>query len=86
MRSVLTTSALRATLHQIPNPDTLPPLTGHSLVKPLAPGDILDPKGGDKLFQSIVPDSSTKALSKYTDMVLCPPACDPLSVQRSVVC
>jgi hypothetical protein len=54
---------------QVPNPDTLPVLTGHSLVKPLAPGDILDPKGGDKLFQSIVPDSSTKALSKYTDMV-----------------
>jgi len=75
LRSQLTISSL----DQIPNPDTLPPLTGHSLVKPLAPGDILDPKGGDKLFQSIVPDSSTKALSKYTDMVLCPrpPCCRP---------
>ena len=65
-------------MEQVPSPDTLPALTGHSLVKPLAPNEILDPKSGESLFAMIVPDSSTKALSKYTEMV------DELSRQQQM--
>jgi len=55
-------------MEQVPAPETLPAITPHSLVKPLAPTDILEPHG-EALFAKIVPDSSTKALSKYTELV-----------------
>mmetsp|Transcript_26634 Transcript_26634/g.32339 ORF Transcript_26634/g.32339 Transcript_26634/m.32339 type:complete len:930 (-) Transcript_26634:134-2923(-) len=54
-------------MEKVPSADTLPPITGHALVKPLPAADTLS--SDDKLFSAIVPDSSTKAMSKYSEMV-----------------
>ncbi|KAK3266695.1 hypothetical protein CYMTET_24700, partial [Cymbomonas tetramitiformis] len=77
LEGVVTAALTKATkdnevvfMELVPQPDTLPVLTGHPLVKPIPPGDILNMTGED-LFARIVPDTGTKALSKYTDMVDC---------------
>ena len=54
---------------RVPKAEDLPALTGANMVKPteLAP-ELLSPTK-ETLFKSIVPDSGTKALSRYTEMV-----------------
>ena len=47
--------------------ESLPPLPAVALVKPLNLVDILD-ASKEKMFISLVPDSSAKALSRYTEM------------------
>ncbi|RZC58114.1 hypothetical protein C5167_005416 [Papaver somniferum] len=58
----------RVYLMRVPAPDSLPPLPAHSLVKPTPMGEVLD-ASKEKMFASLVPDSSFKALSRYTEMV-----------------
>ena len=58
----------RVYLMRIPPSGSIQPLPAASLVKPLNLGDVLD-ASKERLFSSIVPDSSAKALSKYTEMV-----------------
>ncbi|OWM68061.1 hypothetical protein CDL15_Pgr017629 [Punica granatum] len=58
----------RVYLMRVPSPSSLPPLPAFSLVKPLAMNEVLD-ASKEKLFASLVPDSSAKALSRYTEMV-----------------
>ncbi|CAA6673326.1 unnamed protein product [Spirodela intermedia] len=58
----------RVYLMRIPPAGSLQPLPAASLVKPLHMGDVLD-ASKERLFASLVPDSSAKALSKYTEMV-----------------
>ncbi|KAE9595433.1 hypothetical protein Lal_00031295 [Lupinus albus] len=58
----------RVYLMRVPSPNSLPPLPAFSMVKPTAMSEVLD-ASKEKMFASIVPDSSTKALSRYTEMV-----------------
>ncbi|WOL09841.1 ALG-2 interacting protein X [Canna indica] len=58
----------RVYLMRIPEASSLTALSAASLVKPTSMAEFLD-ASKETLFSRIVPDSSTKALSKYTDMV-----------------
>lgn len=58
----------RVYLMRVPSPSSLPPVPAFSMVKPLAMNEVLD-ASKEKLFASLVPDSSAKALSRYTEMV-----------------
>ncbi|KAL5553360.1 hypothetical protein UlMin_040761 [Ulmus minor] len=58
----------RVYLLRVPSPSSLPPLPGFSMVKPMAMNEVLD-ASKEKMFASLVPDSSAKALSRYTEMV-----------------
>lgn len=58
----------RVYLMRVPPASSLPPLAAFSLVKPMQMNDILD-ASKEKMFSSLVPDNSTKALSRYTEMV-----------------
>ncbi|KAM7274420.1 hypothetical protein ACFE04_016286 [Oxalis oulophora] len=55
-------------LERVPNIANLVPLPAFSLVKPMPMNDVLD-ASKEKLFATVVPDNSTKALSRYTEMV-----------------
>ncbi|KAG6715188.1 hypothetical protein I3842_05G238500 [Carya illinoinensis] len=57
----------RVYLMRVPSPSSLPPLSAFSLVKPVAMNEVLD-ASREKMFASLVPDSSAKALSRYTEM------------------
>ncbi|XP_024535562.1 vacuolar-sorting protein BRO1 isoform X2 [Selaginella moellendorffii] len=58
----------RVYLMRVPNPDSLPPLPSAVLVKSAAVAELLD-ASKEKMFSNLVPDSSAKALSKYTEML-----------------
>ncbi|KAK4376377.1 hypothetical protein RND71_002673 [Anisodus tanguticus] len=58
----------RVYLMRVPQASSLPPLPAFSMVKPMPMNDVLDASKG-KMFASLVPDSSAKALSRYTEMV-----------------
>ncbi|KAF5751868.1 ALG-2 interacting protein X [Tripterygium wilfordii] len=58
----------RVYLMRVPSPSSLPPLPAFSMVKPMAMNEVLD-ASKEKMFGSLVPDSSAKALSRYTEMV-----------------
>ncbi|KAK8529527.1 hypothetical protein V6N13_102439 [Hibiscus sabdariffa] len=58
----------RVYLMRVPSPSSLPALPAFSMVKPMQMNDMLD-ASKEKMFASLVPDSSAKALSKYTEMV-----------------
>ncbi|XP_055800671.1 vacuolar-sorting protein BRO1-like [Solanum dulcamara] len=58
----------RVYLMRVPPASSLPPLAAFSLVKPMQMNDILD-ASKEKMFASLVPDNSAKALSRYTEMV-----------------
>eukprot|EP00951_Prasinocladus_malaysianus_P021429 scaffold177205_cov37-Prasinocladus_malaysianus.AAC.2 len=55
-------------LERIPPSDSVPAIVGAQLVKSTAPAVLTDGRGAD-VFTSVVPESSAKALSKYTEMV-----------------
>ncbi|XP_031494344.1 vacuolar-sorting protein BRO1 [Nymphaea colorata] len=58
----------RVYLMRIPPSSSLAPLPAASLVKPTPMDDIFD-ASKEKMFAALVPDSSAKALSRYTEMV-----------------
>lgn len=58
----------RVYLMRVPPPSSLPPLPAFSMVKSMQMNDVLD-ASKEKMFASLVPDSSAKALSRYTEMV-----------------
>ncbi|KAJ7954184.1 ALG-2 interacting protein X [Quillaja saponaria] len=58
----------RVYLMRVPSPSSLPPLPAFSMVKPMAMNEVLD-ASKEKMFASLVPDNSAKALSRYTEMV-----------------
>ncbi|CAI0431796.1 unnamed protein product [Linum tenue] len=58
----------RVYLMRVPSPHSLPLLPSFSMVKPLPMNDVLD-ASKEKMFASLVPDNSAKALSRYTEMV-----------------
>lgn len=58
----------RVYLMRVPPPSSLAPLPAFSLVKPMSMNEVLD-ASKEKMFSSLVPDSSAKALSRYTEMV-----------------
>ncbi|KAE9450956.1 hypothetical protein C3L33_17133, partial [Rhododendron williamsianum] len=58
----------RVYLMRVPPASSLPPLPAFSLVKSMPMAEILD-ASKEKMFTSLVPDSSAKALSRYTEMV-----------------
>ncbi|XP_010554440.1 PREDICTED: ALG-2 interacting protein X-like [Tarenaya hassleriana] len=58
----------RVYLMRVPSPSSLSPLPSFSMVKPMNMNGILD-ASKEKLFTSLVPDNSAKALSRYTEMV-----------------
>ncbi|XP_010527752.1 PREDICTED: ALG-2 interacting protein X [Tarenaya hassleriana] len=58
----------RVYLMRVPSPSSLSPLPAFSMVKPMDMSDILD-ASKEKMFTNLVPDSSAKALSRYTEMV-----------------
>ncbi|KAE9589396.1 hypothetical protein Lal_00000594 [Lupinus albus] len=58
----------RVYLMRVPSLSSLPPLPAFSMVKPMAMNELLD-ASKEKMFASLVPDSSAKALSRYTEMV-----------------
>ncbi|KAL9856528.1 Vacuolar-sorting protein BRO1 [Arabidopsis thaliana] len=58
----------RVYLMRVPSPSSLSPLPAFSMVKPMNMTDILD-ASKEKMFSILVPDSSAKALSRYTEMV-----------------
>lgn len=58
----------RVYLMRVPPASSLPPLPTFSMVKPMPMNEVLD-ASKDKMFASLVPDSSAKALSRYTEMV-----------------
>ena len=58
----------RVYLMRVPANESLPPIGAASLVQATAQQDVLDGTR-EKMFAGLVPDSSTKALSKYTEMV-----------------
>lgn len=58
----------RVYLMRIPPSASLPPLPSVSLVKSMPMNETLD-ASKEKMFASLVPDSSAKALSRYTEMV-----------------
>ncbi|KAK5838540.1 ALG-2 interacting X [Gossypium arboreum] len=57
----------RVYLMRVPSPSSLPPLPAFSMVKSMQMNDVLD-ASKEKIFASLVPDSSAKALSRYTEM------------------
>lgn len=68
-------------LQRIPDPSTLPTIQGAPMVKPLAPEGLGGAAAGvDRLFHGIVPDTSAKAVSRYTELVddVCRSALDKL--------
>ncbi|KAF2310862.1 hypothetical protein GH714_017770 [Hevea brasiliensis] len=58
----------RVYLMRVPSPTSLSPLPAFSMVKPMSMNEVLD-ASKEKMFASLVPDSSAKALSRYTEMV-----------------
>ncbi|CBI26935.3 unnamed protein product, partial [Vitis vinifera] len=58
----------RVYLMRVPSPSTLPPLPAFSMVKSMPMNEVLD-ASKERMFSSLVPDSSAKALSRYTEMV-----------------
>ncbi|XWS63515.1 hypothetical protein CRYUN_Cryun06bG0104700 [Craigia yunnanensis] len=58
----------RVYLMRVPSPSSLPYLPAFSMVKPMQMNEVLD-ASKEKMFASLVPDSSAKALSRYTEMV-----------------
>ncbi|CAL9215084.1 unnamed protein product [Arabidopsis halleri] len=58
----------RVYLMRVPSPSSLSPLPTFSMVKPMNMTEILD-ASKEKMFAILVPDSSAKALSRYTEMV-----------------
>ncbi|KAK4484184.1 hypothetical protein RD792_011406 [Penstemon davidsonii] len=58
----------RVYLMRVPPSSSLPPLPTFSMVKPMPMNEVLD-ASREKMFASLVPDSSAKALSRYTEMV-----------------
>ncbi|KAL2542452.1 Endosomal targeting BRO1-like domain-containing protein [Abeliophyllum distichum] len=58
----------RVYLMRVPPASSLPPLPTFSMVKPMPMNEVLD-ASKEKMFASLVPDSSAKALSRYTEMV-----------------
>ncbi|XP_050226094.1 vacuolar-sorting protein BRO1 [Mercurialis annua] len=58
----------RVYLMRVPSPSSLPPLPAFSMVKSMPMNEVLD-ASKEKMFASLVPDSSAKALSRYTEMV-----------------
>lgn len=58
----------RVYLMRVPSPSSLSALPTFSMVKPMAMNEVLD-ASKDKMFASLVPDNSAKALSRYTEMV-----------------
>ncbi|KAF3585059.1 hypothetical protein F2Q69_00026766 [Brassica cretica] len=58
----------RVYLMRVPSPASLSPLPTFSMVKPMNMTEILD-ASKEKMFAILVPDSSAKALSRYTEMV-----------------
>ncbi|KAJ4889999.1 Endosomal targeting BRO1-like domain-containing protein [Raphanus sativus] len=58
----------RVYLMRVPSPASLSPLPAFSMVKPMNMAEILD-ASKEKMFSVLVPDSSAKALSRYTEMV-----------------
>ncbi|KAK6931572.1 ALIX V-shaped domain [Dillenia turbinata] len=58
----------RVYLMRVPSPNSLPPLPSFSMVKPMPMNEVLD-ASKLKMFATLVPDSSAKALSRYTEMV-----------------
>ncbi|GLT91903.1 hypothetical protein SLE2022_097650 [Rubroshorea leprosula] len=58
----------RVYLMRVPPPSSLSPLPAFSMVKSMQMNEVLD-ASKEKMFASLVPDSSAKALSRYTEMV-----------------
>ncbi|XAR52479.1 hypothetical protein NMG60_11020591 [Bertholletia excelsa] len=58
----------RVYLMRVPAASSLPPLPAFSMVKSMPMNEVLD-ASKEKMFSSLVPDSSAKALSRYTEMV-----------------
>ncbi|KAL3693041.1 hypothetical protein R1sor_006692 [Riccia sorocarpa] len=58
----------RVYLMRVPQVEALPPLPTAVLVKSTPQADVLD-ASKEKMFAVLVPDSSAKALSKYTEML-----------------
>ncbi|KAK4263878.1 hypothetical protein QN277_029235 [Acacia crassicarpa] len=58
----------RVYLMRVPSPSSLAPLPAFSMVKPMSMSEVLD-ASKEKMFASLVPDSSAKSLSRYTEMV-----------------
>ncbi|KAL3510657.1 hypothetical protein ACH5RR_030058 [Cinchona calisaya] len=58
----------RVYLMRVPPANSLQPLPAFSLVKPMPMNEVLD-ANKEKMFASLVPDSSAKSLSRYTEMV-----------------
>ncbi|CAO2825563.1 unnamed protein product [Amaranthus hypochondriacus] len=58
----------RVYLQRVPPATSLAPLPAFSMVKPMPLDEIVD-ASKEKMFMSLVPDSSTKALSRYTEML-----------------
>ncbi|KAL3830833.1 hypothetical protein ACJIZ3_019635 [Penstemon smallii] len=58
----------RVYLMRVPPSSSLPPLPTFAMVKPMPMNEVLD-ASREKMFASLVPDSSAKALSRYTEMV-----------------
>ena len=58
----------RVYLMRVPSPSSLQPLPAFFMVKSVAMSEVLDAIK-EKMFASLVPDSSAKALSRYTEMV-----------------
>ncbi|XP_039035402.1 vacuolar-sorting protein BRO1-like [Hibiscus syriacus] len=58
----------RVYLMRVPSPSSLAALPAFSMVKSMQMNDVLD-ASKEKMFASLVPDSSAKALSRYTEMV-----------------
>ncbi|GKC74492.1 vacuolar-sorting protein BRO1-like protein, partial [Tanacetum coccineum] len=58
----------RVYLMRVPTPSSLSPLPAFAMVKPLNKSEVLD-ASKERMFASIIPDSSAKPLSRYTEMV-----------------
>ncbi|KAL0430203.1 UNVERIFIED_CONTAM: Vacuolar-sorting protein BRO1 [Sesamum radiatum] len=58
----------RVYLMRVPPASSLPPLPSFSMVRPMPMNEILD-ASREKMFAGLVPDSSAKSLSRYTEMV-----------------
>ncbi|KAA8532612.1 hypothetical protein F0562_032572 [Nyssa sinensis] len=58
----------RVYLMRVPPASSLPPLPAFSMVKSMPMNEVLD-ASKEKMFASLIPDSSAKALSRYTEMV-----------------
>jgi len=58
----------RVYLMRVPPASSLSPLPAFAMVKPMVMSEVLD-ASKEKMFASLVPDNSAKALSRYTEMV-----------------